>query len=723
MQFLRVILFLCIPTLALDKGWLQSLMPTQYNSICQDSLGQIWIATDIGIIQESSAGTQIFNSQKGLEVNEQASVICQGSQIYAISKNAHISVLDRDRFVPVHNSYVRNQWNLLNDHALSQGNYLILPFKEGLAFYNKKKNLSDLTLENIAGKKLLQNNIRNLIYHQGRVYVVFDSSVYEAKIDLEDIFKTKDSLGKSVNIVEPQIWKKYSRIHGEMPYLHSWFVGDSLMVGPKYGFYKDSLNFFDQKLVLNGITQSVKMLDSSWMANFQFSKLLNKAFVLEQNKRVWICQKDCQAQSLAPLDSVDFFELYMDSEGNPHVGSALPRSTEVDSLIKDYQFDRNTGKWSFAYKYQILKVTPESRERNNHVVAQWNDSSVIRGSWGLGLHISNFLNNKSDIYASFNSCLESPSSDGNVVISSIKKHSLGALFTYLKPNGYGLGSMDLNQQINCIGQGSDAVSRSIAYLGGDSLVVGTDVSLDYFARTASGYQLVKTIPSKSGAVLDQVLDKYGNLWVLTSNQLMMNCASRAPQDLCRGMTEDSLLTLENYLGLKGVVFKAMALDAAGDLWLATNESGVYKIKNSNRLSLGDLSHFTVKDGLGSNQVLQVKASAQGEVWFLHPNGLSRWSSDAKDSVQRVNSEIRPYPNPFRFGQHQSVKIANIPEGSKFALLDPSGQILYSLEKDEIFGGVVEIPLQEKFPDIAAGAYRIVLSGVDKVLQRTLAIVR
>lgn len=59
-------------------------------------------------------------------------------------------------------------------------------------------------------------------------------------------------------------------------------------------------------------------------------------------------------------------------------------------------------------------------------------------------------------------------------------------------------------------------------------------------------------------------------------------------------------------------------DATGALWIATNESGVY------RLDHGSFAHFSQKDGLPSNSISCLIAGRDGDIWAGTSNGVARF---------------------------------------------------------------------------------------------------
>ena len=71
-----------------------------------------------------------------------------------------------------------------------------------------------------------------------------------------------------------------------------------------------------------------------------------------------------------------------------------------------------------------------------------------------------------------------------------------------------------------------------------------------------------------------------------------------------------------------VWIRDIAEDSHGALWIATNESGVFRLEN------GVITHYLQKDGLPSDSVQCVLAAPDGDVWACTSNGLARFSNGA-----------------------------------------------------------------------------------------------
>lgn len=61
----------------------------------------------------------------------------------------------------------------------------------------------------------------------------------------------------------------------------------------------------------------------------------------------------------------------------------------------------------------------------------------------------------------------------------------------------------------------------------------------------------------------------------------------------------------------------------GDLWICTRFSGIFRLHHLNK----KLEHFTIKDGLSSNEIINVEEFSDGNIWFGTLNGgLTQWNA-------------------------------------------------------------------------------------------------
>lgn len=79
-----------------------------------------------------------------------------------------------------------------------------------------------------------------------------------------------------------------------------------------------------------------------------------------------------------------------------------------------------------------------------------------------------------------------------------------------------------------------------------------------------------------------------------------------------------------------VWIRGIAEDPQGALWIGTNESGVFRVRN------GEIAHYSQKDGLPSDTVQCVVAAPNGDVWICTINGLARFSGGRLTAYTTAN---------------------------------------------------------------------------------------
>ncbi len=78
----------------------------------------------------------------------------------------------------------------------------------------------------------------------------------------------------------------------------------------------------------------------------------------------------------------------------------------------------------------------------------------------------------------------------------------------------------------------------------------------------------------------------------------------------------------------------LAQDSKGALWIATNESGVYRLEN------GSFSHYSQKDGLPSDSVIFVITGRNGDIWAGTTSGVARIADGKIQAYQVATSFVR-----------------------------------------------------------------------------------
>lgn len=162
----------------------------------------------------------------------------------------------------------------------------------------------------------------------------------------------------------------------------------------------------------------------------------------------------------------------------------------------------------------------------------------------------------------------------------------------------------------------------------------------------------------------------------------------------------------------------VAADRFGNVWVATS-NGVAVIGAS-----GDISVYTYEtSGLVDNQVLCVAVDdAKGEVWFGTPNGIS--VLDAWGQAEgRDLDDVFVYPNPLRPSSAGEVfRVGGLPYEAEASVFDLSGRRLRNLGL-VANGGVLWDGTDSGGSLVPTGAYLIVFEAAGSSSVKKVAVIR
>ena len=91
--------------------------------------------------------------------------------------------------------------------------------------------------------------------------------------------------------------------------------------------------------------------------------------------------------------------------------------------------------------------------------------------------------------------------------------------------------------------------------------------------------------------------------------------------------------------LKDVPASSVTMDLAGNIWVATQEDGIYKIQD------GKEKLFTVKEGLASDEAFTVECDPYGDIWAGTKSGLNQFTD--KSDAAKVASVLFQKAEEFR----------------------------------------------------------------------------
>lgn len=109
-------------------------------------------------------------------------------------------------------------------------------------------------------------------------------------------------------------------------------------------------------------------------------------------------------------------------------------------------------------------------------------------------------------------------------------------------------------------------------------------------------------------------DIKGNMWVAAFDGIFRQDSTRAAGKSFTNITSE----------ISSARFFDILEDREGNFWFSTTYSGVYYYQPG-RAGGGSLQHFTMEDGLASNQVLDIYEDKNGNIWFGTKAGASRYN--------------------------------------------------------------------------------------------------
>ena len=127
--------------------------------------------------------------------------------------------------------------------------------------------------------------------------------------------------------------------------------------------------------------------------------------------------------------------------------------------------------------------------------------------------------------------------------------------------------------------------------------------------------------------------------------------------------------------LAGLNTTAIAVDAGGRKWFATNGNGVYLISADN---MTQLQHFTTENSnLLSNVVMSLAINNKtGEVFFGTENGLCSYISDATETNENMTTDnVYAYPNPVTPDYTGLITIVGLAYNADVKILSANGALI------------------------------------------------
>ncbi|MDR2731704.1 MAG: hypothetical protein LBB36_00625 [Fibromonadaceae bacterium] len=302
----------------------------------------------------------------------------------------------------------------------------------------------------------------------------------------------------------------------------------------------------------------------------------------------------------------------------------------------------------------------------------------------------------------------------------------GFIFSYFSETNYGLGIAYNDGRLDCPAKASKnsstAASSIIArknetgelevYVAWKSDGVSREGGVDYYLYP----KLQENWALPFGSPIDFAFDSKGILWAVSSSKIFY--------------LDDNEWKEPGYIrGFSGSTISSLQADAQNGLWIGTGDGAYLFSRVGNSPDSLTAKQFRIKDGLLNETVHDIAIDTiKGKVYFAHDLGLSVYSTNlvrsSKGYMQGDAPKPIAYPNPFRPGLHQSVKIDYISEKSSVYILDSSGKRVRFFSGKDLRGGtVIWDGKNENGKPVAPGLYHYLAADGKKTAKGKILVER
>ncbi len=236
-----------------------------------------------------------------------------------------------------------------------------------------------------------------------------------------------------------------------------------------------------------------------------------------------------------------------------------------------------------------------------------------------------------------------------------------------------------------------------------------DGSDDLTARIYSGSEPRLS----SDRITDLLLTADGTVWVGTNNGLDSFRGTFSGETGTYSIAREDWRTYSTSDGLPTNEISALAADAAGNVWVGTEE-GLARI---NPRGEWDFTFSASNSGLIDNRVKSLLYDEAGdELWIGTFDGLSRLTLGASAPGEKPGEGLVVYPNPFDPLQGQ-LTVSGLPLGASLRIYRPSGQLVSNLPGQAGRGTISWKGVNEVGFLVGSGVYLIVAEDADGNVRR------
>lgn len=657
----------------------------------------------------------------------------EGNVLWAIARSGYLYELERggERWKAHGASYAAQQW-VMNDRAVvSSGRYLFLGSQKGLAVFDTRQKVSQLTLTRFGSEPDVE--VLSLLRRDDTLFAGTSAGVYKARLYFADPLNPPEGQGFN-NPADPGDWSKVV------------FPPDTARRYEHLAIVDDTLATFGAGTLLQGDVVVKAFAGDSLVIGTHKYLWTDCVAALRLGNRLFVGGGSGLKLAASPTDPapelVTIYSL-----------RAFPRDTVANiGAYGDvvYGHAQSGLKRVELYSGQVVEepslvnVNPPGvqeelyyRFLRNVVVTPTAD--VYVGSWGGGL-VRRRADGQNQAWknsaAPNGSCLAPlvPGDPFTIVAALSRPYpkpgpgaSLGGLFiaNQTEDNTYQLAYFDTAAGIvQCppSGLGMPGASPHAVHLFSDTLLgVATETGVTFMKIREEGagprFENARTwsLPGATTAeAWDLATDRWGRPWAIIGDRL-------AFLDSLETSTTYKLTPIDNFIGTD---CKSLESDPAGNLWVGCS-NGLFHVTTGAAGELGNVRRYGMSDGLPSLFIFDVTVDpANGRVWVATDRGLAMFESASQPPRQSGDlQDVLPYPNPFR-PHHAFVVFDKIPVNSTLRIHGPGGEVVRIYRPGELKGNQAQWDgRNEKGQRVQPGVYMFSITSGSVVKRGKVIVAR
>lgn len=643
----------------------------------------------------SGAGWRDFNNLDGLtDPWITGFARGEGGVLWAVARSGYVYELERGgaRWKAHGGSYAAQQW-VMNDRAvIASGRYLFLGSEKGLAVFDTRQKVSQLTLTRFGSD--LEVPVLSLLRRDDTLFAGTSAGVYRARLYFADPLNPPEGQGFD-NPADPGNWTKV-----DLP-------ADSGRRYDHLAIVNDTLATFGPGTLLQGSLPVRAFAGDSLMVGTRIYPWIDCVAALEVSGKLFLGGGSGLMVLPAPASAIADPEMLYPLRAYPI--DTLANIGAYDDVVWGHaqsgikRVDLTTGHVREASS--LVNVNPRGAQEElyyrflrNIVVTPARD--VYVGSWGAGL-VRRRADGQNQAWknsaAAGGSCLTPlMPADSFTVVAALSR-------PYARPGpGAALGGLfiaslteDVTHQLAYFdtaagllqcppsGVGMPGGNPHAVHLFSDTLLgVATENGVTFLKIREEGtgprFENAQnwSLPGASTAeAWDLAADGWKRPWALIGGQL-------AFLDSLETSTSRKMTPIDNFIGTD---CKSLESDPAGKLWVGC-ANGLFHVTTGAAGELGAVRRYGMNDGLPSLFIFDVTVDqANGKVWIATDRGLAMLESASQPPRQSGDLQaVFPYPNPFR-PHHAYVVFDKLPLNATLRIHGPGGEVVRIYRPGELKG--------------------------------------